>query len=62
MHERFLSGADLLHIDYQLIDLNSEYDNLKILEQDKEDLWFQQDEDNHEKELASTEYTGVLDY
>ncbi|XP_068143981.1 coiled-coil domain-containing protein 97 [Drosophila tropicalis] len=58
MQERFLSGEDS-DFDYTAVDDNAIFDDLKQIEQDEEDAYFDEDEDPVEQvEMASEQNAG----
>jgi hypothetical protein len=61
MHERFLAGLDDKFIDYKEIDDNPDFDDEKILNQDREDAYFEAEEPVLPDE-AIHKYTGEQDY
>ncbi|CDW75997.1 UNKNOWN [Stylonychia lemnae] len=70
MHDKFMNGEDTDYFNYKEdIDENEEYDDVKQIELDQEEQWFEKDneeingEDNvQNKDPQSTIYTGILDY
>jgi len=40
MHDQFLVGGDKEFFDYKKIDENDDFDDLKVLEQDEEEKYF----------------------
>ena len=60
LHDRFVAGLDK-HFDYTEIDHNTNYDDIKTLDQDKADEYFD-DEEPETKEGQLSEYTGEIDY
>jgi len=61
MHERFLAGLETKHINYKDIDENSDLDDTKIINQDAEDGYFDEEEGTT-NEKSSSSFTGELDY
>ena len=63
MHDRFLVGLDSKFIDYNAIDNDENLDEVKLIDQDAEEHYFEEgiDEENETMEGESTD-TGVLDY
>jgi hypothetical protein len=55
-HKLFLEGRDK-DFDYSKIDNNSDYDDIKVIEQDNEDKYF----DSEPPSTTSTD-TGILDF
>ena len=57
---KFLNGELDKFVDYDLIDTSTKYDNIKLIQNDKEDKYF----DSEEPSVAPKDsiYTGVLDY
>ena len=69
-HKKFLDGEDFKWIDYDQIDNDEKLDDVKQMEQDSEDKYFDADdatdgsskEEKKEGEKKESVYTGVIDY
>ena len=69
-HKKFLDGEDFKQIDYDQIDNDEKLDDVKQMEQDSEDKYFDADdatdgsskEEKKEGEKKESVYTGVIDY
>ena len=64
MHFRFLQGYDTDFIDYKEIDNDLTLDDRKVMEQDKEDKYFDAEPESSQSEKLDkpSVYTGELDY
>ena len=67
MHDRFINGEDADWVDYAQIDADETLDDIKQIQRDKEDQWFDKDDQedtdqNNKTQNKVSEYTGVIDY
>ena len=70
MHKKFLDGEDFKWVDYEQIDNDETLDDVKQMEQDSEDKYFDAEdttadnlkEEKKEDSKKESVYTGVLDY
>ena len=58
MHQRFIDGNDLF--DYKSVDQNEKYDDVKQIERDDQEKWFDQGEQEDIEKVCTD--TGILDY
>ncbi|EAS05657.1 coiled-coil protein, putative (macronuclear) [Tetrahymena thermophila SB210] len=61
MHNQFLIGEEKDHFNYDEIDNDENLDDRKIIDQDQEDKYFDDEEEN-EVDPSKSEYTGIEDY
>ncbi len=61
MHIRFLCGLDKDYFDYSKVDDNELYDNLDEINKDKEEKYFDEEEEPETYKQTSV-YTGEQDY
>ena len=58
MHKKFLDGED--QYDYESVDQNEGFDDIKQMERDSEEKWFEEEDGENPKKVCTD--TGILDY